>query len=331
MPYQTLLLGANLSEFAEDIEVQHEQIRSFERAANASAPVIKPVGMIWDRTDYPVLGEAYLRWNGSAWTLLFDPDHAQVNAGGTVAFTADQPMGGFKLTGLAAGSAAGHSVRFEQVVLVTGANAWTGNHNAGGNRLTNLGAPTSDNDAARRVDANAIKFFQTTGTGAGRIDSGWTPGTTTFVQRINATAFTPETAQLVIRGRLLDGDDADLVDQEVRITARFVRWRHHSDNGGVVGHVAGWIAGVSATGGATTYQVLAGEFNNAQSSSYDWRSAVITGNGGRNWRLYVKFHTGGTTGFEFWLRRESNEYLDIDEVGGGGEGVVELLVEGGNA
>lgn len=34
---------------------------------------------------------------------------------GTVAFTANQPMGGFKLTGLAAGTANGDSVRYEQV------------------------------------------------------------------------------------------------------------------------------------------------------------------------------------------------------------------------
>lgn len=38
-----------------------------------------------------------------------------INKNGTKAFAADQPMGGFKLTGLAAGSANGDSVRYEQV------------------------------------------------------------------------------------------------------------------------------------------------------------------------------------------------------------------------
>lgn len=45
---------------------------------------------------------------------------------GSVAATADLPMGTHKLTGLSAGSAAGHSVRYEQVALLDGSQAFTG-------------------------------------------------------------------------------------------------------------------------------------------------------------------------------------------------------------
>lgn len=36
--------------------------------------------------------------------------------------------------------------------------AWTGNHDAGGARLTNLGQPVGDNDAARLADVHAISW-----------------------------------------------------------------------------------------------------------------------------------------------------------------------------
>ena len=45
---------------------------------------------------------------------------------GTQTLTANIPMGGFKLTGLAAGNASGNSVRYEQVLLLTGG-TMTGN------------------------------------------------------------------------------------------------------------------------------------------------------------------------------------------------------------
>lgn len=42
-----------------------------------------------------------------------------IQRAGSIAFIADQPMGGFSLTGLAAGAAAGESVRFEQLAAVS--------------------------------------------------------------------------------------------------------------------------------------------------------------------------------------------------------------------
>ncbi len=332
MPYQQLLVGANLSQFAASIETQHEQMRSLERGNLAMGePQIKPTGLLWNRTDWPGIGEAILRWNGSAWFLILDPDHAQINAGGTVAFTANQPMATKILTGLGAGTAAGHSVRFEQSILTTGNNAFAANQSMGGFRLTNLGAPVGDNDAARKIDlaTGTGKFFRTTGAGAGLIYSNWTPGTTNFNQIINQTNFVPGSAEIVIRGRLLRADDLVQVEAEFLLNVRVPRWRHETTNGGTFRHVAGWMAGFSATGGTTTVQAVKGEFDNAQAANWDWRSDPIAGNAGVNWRLYVRFHVGATKGVEFWLRTDSsNKYIDIDEVGGGGEGICQLMVFG---
>jgi len=164
--YAQTSLATNLSVLVSSIETQHEAIRGMERGT--VAPTIKPTGMLWNRTDYPTIGESIVRWDGSAWDLLMDPDYPQLNAGGTVALAADLPMGSNKLTGLAAGSASGHSVRYEQVMLLSGANAMTANLQMGGftitgigadlsmgsNKITNLAAPSSNNDAARKIDVD---------------------------------------------------------------------------------------------------------------------------------------------------------------------------------
>lgn len=82
-----------------------------------------------------------------------DDDHTQyTRADGTRAFTGDQSMGSNKLTNLAAGSATGDAVRFDEAITEDGANPFTGAQSMGGNRLTNLGAPTADADAARLQD-----------------------------------------------------------------------------------------------------------------------------------------------------------------------------------
>ncbi len=70
-----------------------------------------------------------------------------IQRAGTVAFTANQPMGGFKLTGLAAGSGAGDSVRYEQAILASGVNAFAANQSFGGFRATNLADPSGSQDA----------------------------------------------------------------------------------------------------------------------------------------------------------------------------------------
>lgn len=75
---------------------------------------------------------------------------------GTRAFTADQPMGGFKLTGLAAGTAIGHSVRYEQAILVSGANAFAANQSFGGFKATNLADPTAAQEAATKAYVDSL-------------------------------------------------------------------------------------------------------------------------------------------------------------------------------
>lgn len=74
-----------------------------------------------------------------------------IQSDGSVAFAADQPMGVHKLTGLAAGSAAGDSVRYEQAILASGVNAFAAAQSMGGFKLTNLGTPTADADAATKL------------------------------------------------------------------------------------------------------------------------------------------------------------------------------------
>lgn len=51
-------------------------------------------------------------------SLLGDVVNKMIKSDGSRAFAADQPMGGFKLTGLAAGSANGDAIRYEQLVAV---------------------------------------------------------------------------------------------------------------------------------------------------------------------------------------------------------------------
>lgn len=75
---------------------------------------------------------------------------------GSRAFTANQPMGGFKLTGLAAGSGTGDSVRYEQAILASGVNAWTGNQDLGGNKITGSADPTSAQDLATKAYVDAV-------------------------------------------------------------------------------------------------------------------------------------------------------------------------------
>ena len=72
-----------------------------------------------------------------------------IHKNGSVAFTVNQPMGGFKLTGLGAGSAAGNSVRYEQVLLLAGG-TMTGQINMGSQRIVSQADPTAVQDGATK-------------------------------------------------------------------------------------------------------------------------------------------------------------------------------------
>ena len=148
-------LGANISQIVSQDDTQDEAVRSHERGT--TAPPYPTRGQFWARTDYPTLLESICyRTAADTWTLLMDPDYAQINCGGTVAWAANQPMGNFKLTGLAAGSANGDSVRYEQVLLKVGG-TMSGAIAMGSNLITGLAAPVSGGDAANKtyVDAAA--------------------------------------------------------------------------------------------------------------------------------------------------------------------------------
>lgn len=83
-------------------------------------------------------------------------DNIVIKKDGSVAYVANQPMGGFKLTGLGAGSGAGDSVRYEQAILVSGANAFAANQSFGGFKATNLADPTASQDAVTLAYLNAV-------------------------------------------------------------------------------------------------------------------------------------------------------------------------------
>lgn len=79
-----------------------------------------------------------------------------IQRNGSIAFTANQPMGGFKLTGLAAGTTAGDSVRYEQAILISGVNAFAANQSFGGFKATNAGDPTLAQDLATKAYVDSL-------------------------------------------------------------------------------------------------------------------------------------------------------------------------------
>ena len=152
-------LGRNISQIIGDLDAQFESVRTLERGSDEPTVLIE--GLVWNRTDYPALDDAWVRYDGAAFQLLMDPAFAQVNAGGTIAWAANQPLGGFVFTDMGVGVNATDSVRFDQVVLADGSNPFTADIPAGGFKITGLGAPVDDNDAARLVDvANAGKVLR---------------------------------------------------------------------------------------------------------------------------------------------------------------------------
>lgn len=90
-----------------------------------------------------------------------------IHSNGTVPFSANQPMGGFKLTGLAAGSGNGDSVRFEQVIamVLTG---WT----SGAGTVSNADSIIS---ALQKIDGNTQGK-----TVLANVLTGWTSGAGTI-------------------------------------------------------------------------------------------------------------------------------------------------------
>lgn len=158
--------GVPLSILITNLLPTFEAVRSFEYGSDE--PTIRPAGLKWQSTNGTKLAAAgvpgtvtaaELRWTGSAWEYFAPLGHGpMLAADGSVTVTGNIAMGNKKHTGLAAGTAAGDSVRYEQVDLRSGANAWTGDHDAGGKRLKNLPAPEHEDDAARLQDVEVLPF-----------------------------------------------------------------------------------------------------------------------------------------------------------------------------
>lgn len=205
--YQSQVLGTSLSTIVSSDDLQDEAIRTFERGA--IVPTIRPTGLLHNSSDTTILaaaglpaGDGMVRWNGAAWTGLMDLTRIQINASGTIAYAADQPMGSNKFTGLAAGSVAGHSVRYEQVVLVNGANTMTANLNMGSNRITNVAAPVAGTDAMRLEDRPSVPIYfnsnrDAAGTGRGVVTRTSAADTTNFINM----GFVPKRLQIRLHGR----------------------------------------------------------------------------------------------------------------------------------
>lgn len=115
-------------------------------AAQAAADV-RDLGM--DANGRP---SAYI--GGAARAIL--GDHEVIQPDGSVTFTANQPMGGFKITGLAAGSGTGDAVRFDEAIVEGGGNAFTADQSMGSNKLTNLATPTATTDAATKAYVDSL-------------------------------------------------------------------------------------------------------------------------------------------------------------------------------
>lgn len=315
--YATLSSGNNLSQLITDIEGQHQAIMGMQRGT--SEPTVKPIGSVWQRTNYPTLGDAWLIYDGATYNLLLDPDHPQINAGGTVAFGANQSLGNNKITNLAAGTADNDAVRRVQVILRDGTQAMTGNLNLGANRITNVGEPALATDAPRLGDTVGLNFYRTTGAAPNTIYSGWLPGTQDEYEVVNQTPFNPEKCRIVIKAQVRDAETTTERIALLQLDATIYRDRVEAGNGGVFTTFAGKFNNGSG------WQDLFGDVDIATSADYLWKSQDL----GNGVRMYVDFRGfSGTRGVVIWFRRNGDDgrFMELDEVGGPAEGVAQLFI-----
>lgn len=102
-----------------------------------------------------VTAEATTRANAD--TALTTDVNTRVKKDGSTPLTANWATGGFKLTGLAAGTTAGDSVRYEQVLLLAGG-TMSGAIAMGTNKITGLGNPTAAQDAVTLAYLNSTRL-----------------------------------------------------------------------------------------------------------------------------------------------------------------------------
>lgn len=145
--------GTSLSTIVVTDDQQDEAILSHQ--LSSTQPPFLPDGGFWYDTT---TGRLRVKRPGvSTPSVLLDPSAAAICSNGSIAMTNDLGMGGFTLTALGVGAAAGESVRYEQVVLADGTNPMSGDLAMGSNKITGLGAPSADADAARLVDISDLE------------------------------------------------------------------------------------------------------------------------------------------------------------------------------
>jgi trimeric autotransporter adhesin len=105
----------------------------------------------------------------------------------TITPGANIAMGGFILTGLGAGTTAGNSVRYEQVLLLTGG-TMSGAIAMGSNKITGLANGTAATDAAAFGQMKVLQTVATTST------TGTSTTSTSFVNTNLAGTITPTSA-----------------------------------------------------------------------------------------------------------------------------------------
>lgn len=167
--WQNQGLGTSLSQHVQADDVQDEAIRSFERGS--VEPPYPVAGMLWLCTNPTALTaagtpagitEAYLRRTASNTWVFFAATNVATGAqAGVLARNGSVPLAGNlnantnKITALAAATAAGEAVRFEQVPVLHTSGTY---FDAGAKTIRSTVAATDPNDLVRLADVNPVKY-----------------------------------------------------------------------------------------------------------------------------------------------------------------------------
>jgi hypothetical protein len=348
--YLETSLGVNLSQLVQKIDAQNEAIRSYERGS--TEPTVKPIGLLWDCTDGTRISglglagvtEAVLRWTGSAWTIHAVVSAPALSADGKVPASANIPMGTKIFTGLGAGSDVGHSVRYEQTMLLSGVNAMGADLNMGTHKIVNVVDPTNPQEAATKayVDTKGGNaFFQSTGASGSEtpIDSGQIYGDpdSSYIERVQKATFPAEFATLLFKGQIYPRAGASPLSDNwhARLEIPRVRVPASADNGGVF---RAWVGKMSNDGTTwtdvyATWDITTGGASTLGDTPAKWDGetdafTITSGAIKVRWRWFDNPATGYARGFAFWFVKASDSsILALDEVGGAGdEGIVQLFL-----
>lgn len=236
--WQAQNLGANLSQIVAADDAQDIAILSCQRGITQPSGDGAPLGNLWANSNgaaHGFVGDAlmYKRPDGTYYVLI-DPAHAVLNAGGTVLPTADIPFNSKKITGLAAGTANGHAVRYQQVLKVSeSTGALLADLDAGAFKVTNLAAPAGDAHAARRQDTFRSSHGRFVYNATCAQENASTPDTTSEVCAelgSGIVSFVPRFSRLRLFGDVRLQSDNSVVGNIAAAVERDV-WRWNSQGG----------------------------------------------------------------------------------------------------